>query len=67
MVVEALLSIEFSNANITAHFMFVTYRSGNFNVLSQLSTSFLYVGFKQYGAFGLLSFPLAFGLASNER
>jgi hypothetical protein len=46
--------------------MFDAERFGNFNVLSHLSTSFLSVGFKEYGAFGLLSFPLAFGLASIE-
>jgi hypothetical protein len=56
MVVVTVQSIEFTSADIDL----------SFYVLSHLSTSFLSVDFKQYWTFGLLSFPIAFGLASSE-
>jgi hypothetical protein len=49
---------------LIAHFMLAAQRSGNFNILSHLSISFLSGSLKQYGACGLLRFTFVFVLAS---
>jgi hypothetical protein len=46
--------------------MFAAYWFGNFNALIHLSTSSLSLGFKWYGALGLLRFPFTFVLASSK-
>jgi hypothetical protein len=66
MVVVTLQSIEITNADIDYSFYICRKWSRNFNVLSHVSITFLYIDFKQYGAVGLFRFSLAFGLASNE-
>jgi hypothetical protein len=66
MIVVSLQSIEFTSVDIDYLFYVCHIVVRNFNALSDLSTSFLSVDFKQYGVFGLFRLPLAFGLASSE-
>jgi hypothetical protein len=51
---------------LTAHLMLDVKRSRNFSFLSHLSISFIFVGFRQYGARVLFRFSFAFILGSIE-